>query len=118
MILPVYRVFDIENRRHRTGNRFAVFHRHAAVVALGHDLQCQTVLAADAHADQSEIHRVQHRFDDRRNTGIETGLGDEPRFVAVCACGQWRFGHLGVRIRFPEMINKKERVPGAHSCSE
>ncbi|MCY1236725.1 hypothetical protein D9M72_493970 [compost metagenome] len=91
MIRLVDRIFHIEHRRNGLGDLFAVFDGHGAVVALGHDLQRQAVLAGHAHAHQAVTHRHDDRLDDVGDALVETGFGDQARFICIfsrCRIGQ------------------------------
>ena len=88
MIGLVDRILDVERRRHRAADLLAILDGHGAVVALGHDLQRQSVLAGQPHADEAKAHAAQHRRDDRSDARIDAALADDAVVsdCVACAC--------------------------------
>jgi hypothetical protein len=73
------RVGDIEHRRKRPRDRFAIIHRHGAVGTLGHDLDGAAVEPQNLHPNKAitQIHKDGLR--DRSYSRCHALLDDQPR---------------------------------------
>ncbi len=80
MVVTVDRILDIKHRRQCPADEFTIFDGHRAIVALGHDLQSQSVEARKTNPDQSETNRFQYRLNNAGHAGIDTCFSDDPFF--------------------------------------
>ncbi len=86
MISLVYRIFDVERRRHSAADLLAIFDSHGSVLALSHDLQGQAILAGQPHANETEADCPKHRLDDRSYARVNTALADDTVVAYAFAC--------------------------------
>ena len=134
----VDRVGDIEDRRQRARNLFAILDRQRAVRPLGHDLHRAAFGAGNAHPHQPIAHALDHRLGDRGDARGQSRLRDQARIGGRLDCSYRSSIRLMKQIGFGTAFescpressnvgpdhapfrgrsgNKKERVPGgAHS---